>query len=162
MAFGPDYAETLRRWRSDFHAHLAKIQRLGSTSASSAFGSSTWPTAGGLRHGRNNVVTVHLAQARLTAMLTHSASARYGLLGLPLAFVAMPLYVVLPQHHAQAWVAIGGLGGAAAHPPGRRIRGPWLGRWADRWLSLPQRALSVAAAAAGGPGAGLCAALSPR
>ena len=36
-------------------------------------------------------------------MLTHSASARYGLLGLPLAFVAMPLYVVLPQHHAQAY-----------------------------------------------------------
>ena len=29
MAFGPDYAETLRRWRADFNAHLAKVQRLG-------------------------------------------------------------------------------------------------------------------------------------
>jgi cyclopropane-fatty-acyl-phospholipid synthase len=29
MPFGPDYAETLRRWRADFHAHLEKVQRLG-------------------------------------------------------------------------------------------------------------------------------------
>ena len=29
FAFGPDYAETLRRWRSDFHAQLEKVQRLG-------------------------------------------------------------------------------------------------------------------------------------
>lgn len=29
LAFGPDYAETLRRWRVDFHAHLEKVQRLG-------------------------------------------------------------------------------------------------------------------------------------
>jgi cyclopropane-fatty-acyl-phospholipid synthase len=29
LAFGPDYAETLRRWRADFHAHLDKVQRLG-------------------------------------------------------------------------------------------------------------------------------------
>jgi cyclopropane-fatty-acyl-phospholipid synthase len=29
MAFGPDYAETLRRWRTGFHAHLQAIQGLG-------------------------------------------------------------------------------------------------------------------------------------
>ena len=29
MAFGPDYAETLRRWRTDFHAQADKVQRLG-------------------------------------------------------------------------------------------------------------------------------------
>ncbi|MBI2734054.1 MAG: class I SAM-dependent methyltransferase, partial [Aquabacterium sp.] len=29
MAFGPDYAETLRRWRADFHRHIAQIQGLG-------------------------------------------------------------------------------------------------------------------------------------
>ena len=27
----------------------------------------------------------------------------YGLLGLPLAFVALPLYVVLPHHYAPPW-----------------------------------------------------------
>ncbi|MFT3859173.1 MAG: cyclopropane-fatty-acyl-phospholipid synthase family protein [Aquabacterium sp.] len=29
MAFGPDYAETLRRWRTDFHRHIQQVQRLG-------------------------------------------------------------------------------------------------------------------------------------
>ncbi|MEK8086335.1 cyclopropane-fatty-acyl-phospholipid synthase family protein [Aquabacterium sp. A3] len=29
MAFGPDYAETLRRWRTAFHAHLREVQGLG-------------------------------------------------------------------------------------------------------------------------------------
>jgi cyclopropane-fatty-acyl-phospholipid synthase len=29
MAFGPDYAETLRRWRTDFHTQADKVQRLG-------------------------------------------------------------------------------------------------------------------------------------
>ncbi len=29
MAFGPDYAETLRRWRADFHRHIQQIQGLG-------------------------------------------------------------------------------------------------------------------------------------
>ena len=28
---------------------------------------------------------------------------RYGALGLPLAFVALPLYVVLPNHYASAY-----------------------------------------------------------
>ncbi|HEX5355849.1 MAG TPA: cyclopropane-fatty-acyl-phospholipid synthase family protein [Aquabacterium sp.] len=29
MAFGPDYAETLRRWRADFHRHIQQVQGLG-------------------------------------------------------------------------------------------------------------------------------------
>jgi cyclopropane-fatty-acyl-phospholipid synthase len=29
LAFGPDYAETLRRWRVDFHRHIQAVQRLG-------------------------------------------------------------------------------------------------------------------------------------
>ena len=29
MAFGPDYAETLRRWRADFIQHLHSVRRLG-------------------------------------------------------------------------------------------------------------------------------------
>jgi cyclopropane-fatty-acyl-phospholipid synthase len=28
-AFGPDYAETLRRWRHDFHARDAELRQLG-------------------------------------------------------------------------------------------------------------------------------------
>ena len=28
-AFGPDYAETLRRWRADFHARLDEVRALG-------------------------------------------------------------------------------------------------------------------------------------
>lgn len=29
LAFGPDYAETLRRWRADFHRHISQVQGLG-------------------------------------------------------------------------------------------------------------------------------------
>ncbi len=29
LAFGPDYAETLRRWRAEFHRHIHQVQRLG-------------------------------------------------------------------------------------------------------------------------------------
>ena len=29
FAFGPDYAETLRRWRADFHAKEAQVRELG-------------------------------------------------------------------------------------------------------------------------------------
>ena len=36
-----------------------------------------------------------------TGLQTRAQAARYGLLGLPLAFVALPVYVHLPQHHAR-------------------------------------------------------------
>lgn len=79
-------------------------------------------------------------------MLTHPASARYGLLGLPLAFVAMPLYVVLPQHHAQAYgLPLAALGAVLLLTRlADAFIDPLLGRWADRWLAQPQRALMVA------------------
>lgn len=79
-------------------------------------------------------------------MLSHSASARYGLLGLPLAFVAMPLYVVLPQHHAQAYgLPLAALGAVLLLTRlADAFIDPLLGRWVDRWLSQPRRALAVA------------------
>lgn len=82
-------------------------------------------------------------------MLPHSASARYGLLGLPLAFVAMPLYVVLPQHHAQVYgLPLAALGAVLLLTRlADAFIDPLLGRWADRWLQQPQRALSVAGVA---------------
>lgn len=82
-------------------------------------------------------------------MLSHLASARYGLLGLPLAFVAMPLYVVLPQHHAQAYgLPLAALGAVLLLTRlADAFIDPLLGRWVDRWLSRPQRALAVAGVA---------------
>lgn len=74
--------------------------------------------------------------------LTHAACARYGLLGLPLAFVAMPLYVVLPAHYAQGLgVPLGLLGMVLL---GTRLVDafidPLIGRWADRLLDKPAQA----------------------
>jgi glycoside/pentoside/hexuronide:cation symporter, GPH family len=58
----------------------------------------------------------------------------YGLLGLPLAFVALPLYVILPHHYAtQFGVPLATLGVLLL---GARLLDafidPWLGRWSDR------------------------------
>jgi glycoside/pentoside/hexuronide:cation symporter, GPH family len=57
----------------------------------------------------------------------------YGALGLPLAFVALPLYVVLPQHYATAFgVPLATLGALLL---GARLldafADPWIGRLAD-------------------------------
>lgn len=58
----------------------------------------------------------------------------YGLLGLPLAFVALPLYVILPNHYATAFGAPLALLGAVLL--GARlvdaVLDPWIGRWCDR------------------------------
>ncbi len=58
---------------------------------------------------------------------------RYGLLGLPLAFVALPLYVLLPNHYAREFGL--GLGTLGALLLGVRlfdaVIDPWLGRWTD-------------------------------
>ena len=61
----------------------------------------------------------------------------YGALGLPLAFVALPLYVVLPNHYAaQFGVPLATLGALLL---GARLLDavvdPWIGRWADRWFA---------------------------
>ena len=75
----------------------------------------------------------------------------YGALGLPLAFVALPLYVVLPNHYATAFgVPLATLGALLL---GARlldaVADPWIGRWADRWFAhSAQRVLTVALLAA--------------
>lgn len=75
----------------------------------------------------------------------------YGLLGLPLAFVALPLYVILPNHYAREFAApLGALGGVLL---GARlvdaVLDPIIGRWCDRLAARDQRAvLAVAALAA--------------
>jgi Na+/melibiose symporter-like transporter len=75
----------------------------------------------------------------------------YGALGLPLAFVALPLYVVLPNHYASAFgIPLATLGALLL---GARlldaIADPWIGRWVDGWFSHSiARVLAFAAAAA--------------
>ena len=76
---------------------------------------------------------------------------RYGALGLPLAFVALPLYVVLPSHYATEFgIPLATLGALLL---GARlldaVADPWIGRLADGWFAhSAARVLSVAAAAA--------------
>ena len=75
----------------------------------------------------------------------------YGALGLPLAFVALPLYVVLPNHYAtQFGVPLAALGALLL---GARlldaVADPLIGRWADRWFAHSvRRVLAIASAAA--------------
>ncbi len=75
----------------------------------------------------------------------------YGGLGLPLAFVALPLYVILPNHYADAFgVPLATLGALLL---GARLldafADPVIGRLADRWLEGPiAHVLRVACAAA--------------
>lgn len=76
---------------------------------------------------------------------------RYGLLGLPLAFVALPLYVLLPNHYARSFgVPLAALGMVLL---GTRLfdalLDPWIGRWCDRLFARSHRAvLGVAGGAA--------------
>ena len=67
----------------------------------------------------------------------------YGLLGLPLAFVALPLYVILPNHYATAFGAPLALLGAVLL--GARlvdaVLDPWIGRWCDRLFHQSHRAV---------------------
>ena len=75
---------------------------------------------------------------------------RYGLLGLPLAFVALPLYVILPNYYAREFgmplATLGGLLLAA-----RRFDAftdPWIGRLNDRLFARSVRSVLVLGAAA--------------
>ena len=75
----------------------------------------------------------------------------YGGLGLPLAFVALPLYVVLPNHYASVFGVPLALLGAVllAARLLDAVADPLIGRWADRLFARsPRQALRVAAAAA--------------
>ncbi|MDT8990418.1 MFS transporter [Curvibacter sp. APW13] len=60
---------------------------------------------------------------------------RYGLLGLPLAFCALPLYVVMPHFYATQWgVSLSVLGGLLlALRALDALIDPWIGRWCDAW-----------------------------
>ena len=77
---------------------------------------------------------------------------RYGAPGFPLAFVALPLYVVLPNHYAGEFgVPLAWLG--AVLLVARlfdALVDPWIGRWADVLLDKsPRAAWTVMALAAG-------------
>jgi GPH family glycoside/pentoside/hexuronide:cation symporter len=76
---------------------------------------------------------------------------RYGWLGLPLAFVALPLYVILPKHYADTFgVPLAALGAVllAARLLDAAVD-PLVGRWSDAWLARGARtAVTVAALAA--------------
>lgn len=67
-------------------------------------------------------------------MLDTGQGLRYGLLGLPLAFVALPLYVVLPNHYAREFgVPLGTLGAVLlATRLFDAVIDPLIGRWCDR------------------------------
>lgn len=75
----------------------------------------------------------------------------YGALGLPLAFVALPLYVVLPNHYATAFgVPLAWLGALLL---GARLLDafldPWIGRQSDLWFAhSTRRVLLIALLAA--------------
>jgi len=72
----------------------------------------------------------------------------YGALGLPLAFVALPLYVVLPNHYASTFgVPLATLGALLL---GARlldaVADPWIGRLVDGWFRHSTQRVLVAAA----------------
>lgn len=79
------------------------------------------------------------------------AGLSYGGLGLPLAFVALPLYVVLPNHYAAEFgVPLAALGVlllvARAFDA---VADPLIGRWADGWFAASiGRVLAISAGAA--------------
>jgi len=75
----------------------------------------------------------------------------YGALGLPLAFVALPLYVVLPNHYATEFgIPLATLGVLLLVARlFDAIADPWIGRWVDAWFARSAgRVLVVAALAA--------------
>ncbi len=83
------------------------------------------------------------------ATLTPRQGLAYGLLGLPLAFVALPLYVLLPHHYANAFgMPLATLGAVLL---GARlfdaITDPLLGRWSDRLFARSLRSVWTVGAA---------------
>jgi GPH family glycoside/pentoside/hexuronide:cation symporter len=82
--------------------------------------------------------------------LTLAQAWRYGLMGLPLAFVALPLYVLLPNHYAREFgVPLATLGALLlATRLADALIDPLLGRLSDRLYRRSASALLVWAAAA--------------
>ena len=75
---------------------------------------------------------------------------RYGLLGLPLAFVALPLYVFVPNHYAREFGVPLALLGAVllAARLFDAFIDPLIGRWVDRLYQRSTRAVLVFGACA--------------
>ncbi|GAA6142194.1 MFS transporter [Hydrogenophaga sp. 5NK40-0174] len=106
------------------------------TTPASAFGSS-----GGWRHG-----------------------VRYGFMGLPLAFLALPLYVILPNLYAtQFGVPLAALGAVLLLARlSDALLDPWIGRWCDQWFEHSHaRVLRAAAIGAVAMALGFWAVLQP-
>jgi len=87
---------------------------------------------------------------RFTAPGAWRHGLQYGLMGLPLAFVALPLYVILPNHYARDFaVPLAALGAVLL---GARLfdalLDPWIGRWTDRLFARSHRAVLTAGGAA--------------
>jgi Na+/melibiose symporter-like transporter len=84
--------------------------------------------------------------------LSRLAGLQYGLLGVPLAFVALPLYVVLPEHYARTYgvpLATLGLVLLAARLLDA-VADPLIGRWVDARFAKsggPRAVLRMGAAA---------------
>ena len=107
----------------------------------------------------------------MTAGPAHSVAAftwrqgwRYGLMGLPLAFVALPLYVLLPNHYARAFgVPLATLGVLLlAARLFDAIIDPLLGRWSDGLFARsPATVLRWGAVAAAALGLGFAALFFP-
>ena len=78
-----------------------------------------------------------MAAADPSLTMRPADGARYGALGFALAFVALPLYILLPAHYAQEYgmpLAVLGvllLGARLADA----VIDPWLGRLCDHWLN---------------------------
>lgn len=111
------------------------------------------PGAGGLPRGRSVDAPDGAAATPAAATGVHGVRAglAYGGLGLPLAFVALPLYVVLPNHYAAEFgvplAALGALLLAARAVDA--VADPLIGRWADGWFGASAgRVLAIAVAAA--------------
>jgi GPH family glycoside/pentoside/hexuronide:cation symporter len=80
-------------------------------------------------------------------LLSRQAFAGYGLLGLPLAFVALPVYVHLPNVYAQQYgVPLAALGGVLLLSRSvDAVVDPWLGRLGDALYRHSLRAVWLAA-----------------
>ena len=83
--------------------------------------------------------------------LTPLQGLRYGALGAPLAFAALPLYVLLPSHYGgNLGVPLASLGAVLlATRALDALVDPWLGRLADRVLARPRRDAMALAGLAG-------------
>ncbi len=110
-----------------------------------------------------------------TPMVTNPAAAfgssggwrhgiRYGFMGLPLAYLALPLYVILPNLYAtQFGVSLAALGAVLLLARlSDALLDPWIGRWCDQWFEHSHtRVLQAAAIGAVAMALGFWAVLQP-